>query len=251
MGEAIVLAGGKTCPQLARYAPYEACLPIGEKPMVYHVVSALLEAPSIKRVSVLGPADILGKLCLPEEVTIAEGAPTIEGTLARAVGLARTGSPFLLASADIPLLRASSVEYFWQSAERERADLAYPIVRREQIEDSYPYARRTYVRLTDGIFTGGNLLYVKGGASQSLLHFAKRIFAARKKPWRIASLFGIRFCLRFLLGRLSAKDIEQHLSEGWGRRCRALIVPHAEIAMDVDKLSDYHLINKYMNETTR
>lgn len=29
------------------------------------------------------------------------------------------------------------------------------------------------------------------------------------------------------------------------------IMPHAELAMDVDKLSDYHLINKYLNETTR
>ena len=219
--------------------------------MVHHVVRALLDAPSIDRVVVLGPVDILRQLCLPEEVTVAEGADTIEGTLTRALRLATADRPFLLASADIPLLRASAVEYFWQRAEREGADLAYPIVRREQIEDSYQYARRTYVRLADGIFTGGNLFYVNGSASESLLSFAQRIFAVRKKPWRIATLFGIRFCIDFLLRRLSTSDIEQHLSELWGRRCRALIVPHAEIAMDVDKLSDYHLINKYMNETTR
>lgn len=251
MGDAIVLAGGKACRQLARYTPYEACLPIGGRPMVYHVVRALLAAPSVERVSVLGPVDILDKLDLPQEVTIAEGADTIEGTLSRAVGLARADTPFLLSSADIPLLRASAVEYFWQSAQREHAELAYPIVRREQIEDSYPYARRTYVHLADGTFTGGNLLYVDTGASDSLLAFAKRIFAVRKKPWRIASLFGARFCLGFLLGRLSVEGIEQHLASLWGRRCRALIVPHAEVAMDVDKLSDYHLIERYMTETTR
>ena len=219
--------------------------------MVHHVVRALLDTPSIERVSVLGRADILEQLDLPQEVTIAEGADSIEEVLARALRTARAGSPFLLASADIPLLRASAVEYFWQSAQRERADLAYPIVRREQIESTYRYARRTYVRLADGIFTGGNLLYVNTGASGALLAFAKRIFAVRKKPWRIASLFGIRFCLNFLLGKLSVEDIEQHLTALWGRRCRALIVPHAEIAMDVDKLSDYHLIERYMTETTR
>lgn len=250
MGDAIVLAGGKTCRQLARYTPYEACLPIGGKPMVHHVVRALLDAPSIERVSVLGPVTILETLNLPQQVTIAEGAPAIEGALARALELAEN-RPFLLASADIPLLRASAVEYFWQNAQRERADLAYPIVRREQIEEQYPHARRTYVRLADGTFTGGNLLYVSGGASDALLRVAKRIFAVRKKPWRIAKLFGIRFCLSFLLGKLSAADIEQHLTELWGRRCRALIMPHADLAMDVDKLSDYHLINKYMKETTR
>lgn len=219
--------------------------------MVHHVVRAFLDTPSIDRVFVLGPANILSQLRLPEEIIIAEGAATIEDTLARALRLAREDSPFLLASADIPLLRASAVEYFWQSARRERADLAYPIVREQQIEDSYQYARRTYVHLADGIFTGGNLLYVNTGASESLLRFAKRIFAVRKKPWRIASLFGIRFCIDFLLRRLSTSDIEQHLSELWGRRCRALIMPHPELAMDVDKLSDYHLINQYMKETTR
>ncbi len=218
--------------------------------MVHHVVRALLDAPSIERVSVLGPVAILEKLNLPQQVTIAEGAPTIEGALARALKLAKS-RPFLLVSADIPLLRASAVEYFWQSAQRERADLAYPIVRRQQIEEQYPHARRTYVHLADGTFTGGNLLYVGAGASESLLSVAKRIFAVRKKPWRIARLFGIRFCLGFLLRKLSSADIEQHLTELWGRRCRALIMPHAELAMDVDKLSDYHLINEYVSETTR
>lgn len=219
--------------------------------MVHHVVRALLDTPSIDRIFVLGPKDILGQLDLPETVTIAEGADTIEGTLTRALHLAQEGRPFLLASADIPLLRASAVEYFWQSAQRERADLAYPIVRREQIENAYQHARRTYVHLADGTFTGGNLLYVGTGVSDSLLTFAKRIFAVRKKPWRIASIFGIRFCLNFLLGRLSTEDIEQHLTDLWGKRCRALITPHPELAMDVDKLSDYHLINRYMTETTR
>ncbi len=251
MGDAIVLAGGKCPHPLSRYAPYEACLTIGDKPMVHHVVRALLDTPSIDRVSVLGPADILAQLELPEEVTIAEGADTIETTLVRAIRLARDDRPFLLASTDIPLLRASAVEYFWQSAQRECADLAYPIVRRQQIEDSYQYARRTYVHLADGTFTGGNLLYVNTTASESLLSIAKRIFAVRKKPWRIAKLFGIRFCLNFLLRRLSTADIEQHLTELWGRRCRALIMPYPELAMDVDKLSDYHLINEYVSETTR
>ena len=247
MGDAIILAGGRCSRTLSKYAPYEAQLTIGGKPMVSRVADALFGAPSIDRVTVLGPADILAELRLPEEVAIVQNADTLQGTLAAALRIAE-GRPFLLASTDIPLLRASAVEYFWQSAERERAELAYPIVRQQQIEEAYSHARRTYVRLTDGIFTGGNLLYVNTGAGQALLRFAERIFAARKRPWRIAGLFGIRFCMSFLLGRLSTEDIERHLTELWGKRCRALVMPYAELAMDVDKLSDYHLVNEYIEQ---
>lgn len=250
MGDAVILAGGSSPRELAHHTPYKACLTIGEEPMILHIVRALLGAPSIDRVFVLGPKSVLETIAFPERVTIAEGVGTITDVLRRALALTRRDEPFLLAASDIPLLTASAVEYFCQSARRERTDLAYPIVRQETIANAWPNAQRTYVRLREGTFTGGNLLYVGAGASEHMLAIAELIFRARKRPWRIAALFGLRFCLSFLLGRLSMRDAEKHLTDLWGRRCRALIMPHSELAMDIDKLSDYRLIQQHIKETT-
>ena len=250
MADAVILAGGHTPRELRDRTPYKACLTIGEDPMILPVIRALCETPSVERVIVLAPKAVLNAIDCPDRVILAEGGATLTDTLRRALTLARRDRPILLAASDIPLLTASAVEYFCQSARRERADLAYPIVRKEILTALCPHAHRTYVRLKDGTFTGGNLLYIGGGVSESLLAFADRIFRARKRPWRIAALFGLRFCLAFLLGRLGIGDIEQHLAELWGRRCRALIMPYPELAMDVDKLSDYHAIQTHIKQTT-
>ena len=250
MGDAVILAGGKAPRKLAPKARYEACLTIGGEPMILHVVRALIDAPSTNRIFILGPTDILTQIPFPERVTIAEGAESMADLLRIALRLPQADEPFLLSAADIPLLKPSAVEYLWQSGAREHADLAYPIVRKKQIRSAYPHAHRTYVHLADGTFTGGNILYVGGGVSEDLLAFAERIFEARKHPWQIASLFGLKFCLAFLLRRLTVSDIEQHLSALWTRRCHALIMPSPEIAMDVDKPSDWQLINEYMTQTT-
>lgn len=246
MGDAVVLAGGKSDQTLSKLSPYKACLTINGEVMVLPIVRALLEAPSTERVFVLGKIDILKQIEFPGGVTIADGGETILDALHQAIELVRSDRPFLLASCDIPLLTAGGVEYIWQLGAREKADLLYPIVREERMAKAYPHNRKTYVRLADGRFSGGNLLYVRGTASTDILKMAGKLFEARKRPWRLASLFGWRFWLSFVLKRLTVQDAEQHISTVLQRSCHGVIVPYPEIAMDVDRDSDLELVKQYM-----
>lgn len=246
MGDAVVLAGGKSDQTLSKISPYKACLTINGEVMVLPIVRALLEAPSTERVFVLGKIDILKQIDFPCGITIADGGETILDALRRATKLVRSDRPFLLASCDIPLLTAGGGEYIWQLGAREKADLLYPIVREERMAKAYPHNRKTYVRLADGSFTGGNILYAEGTATEEIFKMASRLFASRKRPWRLASIFGWRFLLSFLLRRLTVQEVTCHITTVWKRRCVGMIVPYPEIAMDVDRSSDLELVKRYM-----
>jgi len=62
----------------------------------------------------------------------------------------------------------------------------------------------------------------------------ERVVAARKKPWLLAQLFGWSIVMKFASGRLSIEEMEAKVTEILGITARAVIVPHPEVAMDVD-----------------
>ena len=62
--DAVVLAGGLNCGPLKDYcsAESEAMIPIGNRPMVEYVVSALKHTPRVNRIVVAGPLRELKKV---------------------------------------------------------------------------------------------------------------------------------------------------------------------------------------------
>ena len=102
----------------------------------------------------------------------------------------------------------------------------------------------TWARLRDGVYCGGGLIALRPRVLPALERFIEELGAARKKPWRLASLFGSRMLAKYALGRLSIADAEARARELLGAPVRAVVSPYAETAVNVDRATDVALAER-------
>jgi GTP:adenosylcobinamide-phosphate guanylyltransferase len=244
MYDAIILAGGENSKEMCRHTPqsYEALIDIAGKPMVTFVAEALAMSCQVDRIFVLGPAAELASCEFPPGTIICESGPTIIETIRLGMRNLGHNRPVLVATADIPLLTAEAVTDFLAQCGRVEADLYYPIVPKEVNERSFPGNKRTYVRLREGVFTGGNLFLVKPGIVEQCALVAEKFIAERKHPFVLCRILGWSFVIRFLLGVLCLEDVQQRVSELLGVRGAVVKSPYPELGIDVDKPSDLELV---------
>jgi CTP:molybdopterin cytidylyltransferase MocA len=225
--KALVLAGRRVAGQDA----YEAQVRISGRPMVEYVVQAVRDHPAVTVVRVVGPVVAApGVESLP-------GGQSLWESVERGLAGWDPDERVLVATGDIPLLTTAIVDEFLRRAPEE-GDMIYPIVPQEAVRARLPGVQRTYVRLRDGVFTGGNVFLVRPRVVPRVRHRAERLVAHRKAPWRLAQDLGALFLVRFLLGRLALDEVEEAARRYLGITGAALVFPYAEVGIDVDKPSD-------------
>jgi molybdopterin-guanine dinucleotide biosynthesis protein A len=235
---ALVLAGRRNDGRLRSVseADWEALIDVGGAPMAIRVARAVAEAS--EAVAVVGPAE-LGPL-LPAGARLVPPQADLLANLERGLSIFPDEEALLVATGDAALLRAEHVLAFRRGVEAAaEADLWYSIVPRHVVEAFLPGVRRTYVRLREGSFTGGNLLALRPATFGRLKRIAERVVALRKSPLGLARLVGFGFVLRLLAGVVSLAEAERRFSALAGVRGKAVVLPYAEVGVDVDKPSDY------------
>jgi hypothetical protein len=140
----------------------------------------------------------------------------------------------LTAAADIPLLTPGVVDAFVEAGLALDAAIVYGVVRREDVLREFPAIGKTFVRLREGTLTGGSLILLDPRAFARARDAIDRAVRARKRPWELARLLGLRTVLGLLTGTLRIPDLEERVGRLTGVRARALVCPSPEIAIDVD-----------------
>jgi hypothetical protein len=187
--------------------------------------------------------------------TLADGAILVESgdSLGENVqqGWAALGKPdrVLVTTCDVPLITAEAVDHFITESLRSGADITYPIVTRAVCAARFPSGKRTYATLTDGTFTGGNMVALSRHFLEHSMGLTQAAFEARKSPLKLARLFGIGFILRLLLHRLSVAELVERAARILQCRAAVVVSPYAEIAFDVDKVSDLEEVERRVNES--
>jgi len=197
--DALVLGGGGDDALARAYGvPSKAFLPLGKRPMAAWVIEAL-RGGGVRRVAFVGPKGGLE----PAPDLWLEDAGALLANVERGLSALGGGAPVLVATADVPLLTSEAVAHLLREA--PAAGLVYPIVPREAVEARFPGMKRTYARLREGTFTGGNLVVLDPELFRRALPTARKVVAWRKNPLRLALLFGPAFLFKLLLGSLSAR----------------------------------------------
>jgi GTP:adenosylcobinamide-phosphate guanylyltransferase len=247
---AVVLAGGRADDRFRAATGVEnrALAPIAGKPMVNWVLDAVSAAERVDRVVLVGAEGLADTPGARQRV---RGGSDLVETIERGINACPGARHVLLVSADVPALTRDGVDAFVQDAIAAAADIVYPIIPRAAIESRFPGSQRTYLRLTDGVFTGGNLFLVRPEPLLRQRDVIRRAYAARKKPLRLAAMLGWGILLRLLLRRLSLVDAEAAVSRLLGLRARALVTEHAELGADVDRASDLEGMTRHLEASTR
>lgn len=252
--DAVILAGGVTSGELKKIAPYdsEALIIIGSFPMIHYVYKAVKESPSIRNVIISGPLDSLREYFKKDENLIfaPAGEDAVE-SFAKAVstvGIDNLTERVLVLPCDIPFITPQAIEDFIRQCEEHEADFHYAIVKKAVNEKQFPGVVRTYAKIKEGVFTGGNLFMVKTAVVFRCIDIGKKLVANRKNPMAIARLFGLRLLLRFLTRRLSIQDAEKRFQEVVGIKGKAIISDYPEVGVDVDKPSDLKLAERILGK---
>ena len=252
--DAVVLAGGRA-PWLKELCGTEhRCLaPIAGRRMLDYILDALQKSGRVQRIVVAADAEAITQLegTLPANVTTCPAESDMPATAYAAVmALGESGSQnVLFACDDIPLLTAAGVQDFIQQCERVPGKgIYYTIIPKDACLKSYPDAKRTFGTVTDGTFTGGNLLLVGREVVLNSQKLTREIFSLRKSPLRLANWLGWSFILKAVFRRLSINEAEKRFSHIMHTPSKAIITNFAEIGMDVDKPEDLRLIEKYLTK---
>jgi GTP:adenosylcobinamide-phosphate guanylyltransferase len=246
---AVVLAGAPNTGRLREVAPvsWEALIDVRGRPMAAYVVEALLATPAVGEVAVVGPPE-LEEACASERVLFLAPRGSMIENLTAGLDAFPDAPRVLIATADIPLLTPAAAAGFLDLCAGGGAEVYYPVIPRAVVEKALPGVRRTYVRLRDGVFTGGNLGLVDPRAIRRCLDRAREFVRLRKKPLRLALVVGPGFLGRFLLGRLTLREAERRVSELFGFRGRAVVAPFPEIGVDVDKPADLEAVKRALSK---
>jgi molybdopterin-guanine dinucleotide biosynthesis protein A len=232
---AIVLAGGRDDLSRQTGVAAKALVPIQGKPMAYHVLRALKQSSSVSFISYVGPADAsfstLADALLPAGDSMAKSLD--HGS--RAALAKHPQQSLLILSADVPWLTPSAVDTLVQNS--PNVDLVYPIISREVSEKQFPGQKRTYVKIAEGKFTGGNVIVISVNMLPKLLSVLDQLHASRKNPLGLARLFGVDIIFKLLLGRLTIPEVEARAKKILGAEMKAFISDDASLGADVDKAS--------------
>jgi GTP:adenosylcobinamide-phosphate guanylyltransferase len=240
----LILAGGEASPELFALAGQRerALIDIGGEIMLAPLLRAAREAFPEARIAVAA-SDTVHEAARELDasiIAVPTGARMVDNLAAGAHAL--QSEQLLVCSCDIPLVDSAALSELVRIARDRQLDIAYPIVSRAECERAFPGGRRTYARLKDGEFTGGNAVLLPRARVPALVELANVAYGARKNPAVLARMLGAGLMLKFATRTLCIADVEARASRVLGCRAGAAQMTHAAIAFDVDKPHDLETI---------
>jgi CTP:molybdopterin cytidylyltransferase MocA len=232
---------------------YRALIDLNGRPIVSYVMEALSATRGLNRIAVAGSEAVQEcvRAIQPDVIAVPDTGKMTGNTLAgmRALGEA-TGSDerVLITTCDIPLIKSSTFEELLDGFEQRNLEAAYSIVRREVCQGAFPTGKRTYARLADGTFTAGNAVIIERHAVEPLIGLFEKFYQARKNPLAMARMLGASFLWKAATRRLTVAEGEATFSKLLGCRAGTVSMQDATIAFDVDKMDDYEVALKALQQ---
>lgn len=240
---AIILAGSSQKDEFAikHGASNKALIDLNGRPMFDYVFRAVRDSEIIKDIVIVGPESDFAAY-RQEGVSIVPDREDLTDTcLAGLASLPDDGQRVLVITSDLPLVTPAIIDSFLSRVSPLAGDLFYPLISREVNEARFPGMRRTYARLKEGVFTGGNVMVLNPAIAAPVADVIKRLVSQRKNVLGLAMIAGPITLLRLALGHLTIAQAERKLGQVLRCHCVAVRCEHAEIGTDVDKESDLQL----------
>jgi GTP:adenosylcobinamide-phosphate guanylyltransferase len=250
---AVVLAGGPAdaVAALQPGVPNKAFVRVAGVAMVERVLRALRASRAVSHVIVVAPETMHQDPALALADECRPDGRHISDSLRSGLASLPPDEPVAIVTSDLPVLTPVSIDDFAARAESLDADIGYGCVERRVHEAGYREFPHTWARLRDGTFCGAGLVMMRPRVLPALERFIEELGAARKRPWRLASLFGFRILFLYAIGRLRIVDAEQRARALLGAPARAIVSPYAEIAVNVDRPTDVPVAERFISSATQ
>lgn len=251
---AIVLAGQRDGENaLAKHAgaTCKAFVEIDGKPMLLRVLATLSSSSSIGKILLSGPhrEKLDGQFQITnfmESREIGWLPPQASPSTSAYEALCELSPDerVLLTTADHPLLSVEIIDEFCTRGVKQDADLVIGFAQYSLVKNEFPGMEKTVLRFSDGEYCGCNLFGFLTPAGREAANFWRRTESQRKNPLRVIGSLGWFNVLKYFLGSLTLEGALNALSAKLRLRVRAVVLPFADAAVDVDSISDYEFVQE-------
>lgn len=242
----LIIAGGTVGPDDPLY-PYtqgkpKALIDMGGRTMLERVVAALQDSTYVEDILVVGIDPEMAAASGLRFARPVEFLPDHGGMVANMLGGVswfsknRPAAEVILGcSADIPTITGRVVDEFIETCRPWDNGVYYNFITRSRLEKRFPDSRRTYSSYGDIEAAGGDMVIARLDVAERNRSLLESVTAARKQPWRVANVVGVRMLLKFVLNRVTIPDIEATASRVMGAPVKIILDGPPELAMDADK----------------
>ncbi len=243
MLSAIVLAGA-SAEGFDENLKSRAMVKLGNTTMLDRVLSALYD--NCEQIIVVGDIDT------SFNVEVLSPAKTLMENIDIALKKVK-GDYVLLATSDIPFITKECVADFIEKGIALDCGFVYPICSKEKCQEIYPKLKRTYVKIKEGAFTGGNLMLMKKDFLISIMPIMQDLYLARKAPLKLAKMIGFDVIWKLLLCKINPKALdinylENKVSKLFGQKVKAFIVDDPAICEDLDSPEEIMVFEEILGE---
>ncbi len=222
--------------------------------MLARVLATLREHPRIDRIllsmdapQLLDDIPSIAQLLECGDVHLIPVAASPSRSVLVGIDAITEGEALLVTTADHALLDHAMLDHFLAAATASDADVALALVGSRILQARFPESKRTYLPFRGERYSGANLFAFLTPRARLAAEFWQRAEGFRKTPWKLASTFGPVTLLLFLARRLDLHAAFRRFSRVIGAEVRAIEMPMAEAAVDVDKLSDLELVRQILS----
>ncbi|WP_425233374.1 NTP transferase domain-containing protein [Sphingorhabdus sp.] len=226
---------------------WKALVPIAGAAMLTHVVRCLRKCPEIGRIVVLAqePSKLTDAAGAAGGVDqILESGPSISGSISKVLDEGTLPFPVLITTADHPLLTPEMVAQFISDV--GNADLAVAMVEKDNLLNHFPNSKRTWLKFSDGHWSGANLFALAHPNVRSALDLWVGAEKDRKIPWKLFRHFGVWLMLRALTRTIGLAQALQLAGNRLGLSARLVPMHDPVAAIDVDKPADHAIAEEIL-----
>ena len=256
--DAIVLAGGIPQPNEPLYSytkgDPKALMDIAGKPMIQWVLDALGGAKHVDNVIVVGLSPKNELACNKPLYYLSNQGRMLANIVAgvnKSLELDKKTKYVLVVSADIPALKPGMVDWLVETSMQTKDDIYYGVCTREVMEARFPGSKRTYTKLKGIELCGAdiNVSHVRNATEH--LDMWESLIGTRKSPLKQAGIIGLGTLFQVLTRSITLDGLVEKVCKRIGIKGRAIIWPHAEACMDVDKPHQLEIMREDMAKQQR
>ena len=222
---------------------HKCFIDIAGEPMLRIVVGALLQSGRIGHVVVSIDEEARGEaeaLLAPLDghISVVGSQPTLGSSVLSAIDEIPDLLPLVITTGDNALHTPEIVRFFCDALDDCGGDAALGLTHAETLLERFPDGNRAFHHFRDMRVSSCNIYALLTRESVK----AARVFDGggqfAKKPWRFLASFGLATFGQFMA----------LLSRGLRLDARAVFMPFAEGPIDVDRVSDWKLAERIINE---
>lgn len=233
----------------------KAMIRLANKPIIEYVIDALDASKYVQSITIAGLSPQELQIQTEKPLLYIEGGSTSFETIKKASEFLRERSNpeyIVNVSSDIPLITTEMIDRIFETIDwSTNKELYWNMVWIKDLRRLYPNVTKIPLKLKEGYMVGGDFHIFKPSVLDGRESTLELMMSHRKSVFGMMKVISLRYIIKYLLGRLSIRDIDQRFRTLFDLDAAFLITRFPETCVDLDFTLDLREFEKLIRRSPR